>query len=334
MRKSVSRFLLVALLLVLVASMTACGKADTPAAKEKPKEKFPTRPITVFCNFGAGGSSDLGTRALMAVVEKDLGVPITVMNKPGAGGWIGWMELLKAKPDGYTISLINTPNLITGYMDPKQNRKETLDSFALIANHVTDPGAIAIRNDEKRFTNIKELVEYAKKNMVTTTSTGITGDDHIAALKFNKKYGTKFEAVHNRGANETITQVLGGHVDVMFANVGDVTTLHKAKEIKVLAVMSDKRSSLLPEIPTLKELGYDGVVSWSARGFAAPKGTDPAIVAILSAAIERATKNPDHMKKMADMGLTLDYQNQEGVYKSLKVEEQGIVGIKDLLGWK
>lgn len=333
MRKMLGKLSIVMLMLVLVFSLTACGKSDSPAAKEKPKEKYPTRAITVFVNYGAGGSSDLGTRALMAVVEKDLGVPVNVINKSGAGGWVGWAELLKSKPDGYTISLINTPNLITGYMDPKSNRKESIDSFALIANHVTDPGAIAIRVDEKRFTNIKELVEYAKKNVVTTTSTGIAGDDHIAALKFNKKYGTKFEAVHNRGANETITTVLGGHVDVMFANVGDVTTLHKNKEIKVLAVMDDNRSPLLSDIPTLKEQGFDGVVSWSARGFAAPKGTDPAIIAVLTAAIEKATKNPEHRKKMDEMGLQLDYQNPEGVYKSLKREEQGVTDIKDLLGW-
>lgn len=330
MRKMLGRFLLVSLMVVLVASLAACGKSDSPAAQ---KEKYPTRPITVFVNYGAGGSSDLGARALMAVVEKDLGVPMNIINKPGAGGWIGWGELLKAKPDGYTISLINTPNLLTGYMDPKGMRKDSIDSFALIANHVTDPGAIAIRNDEKRFTTMKELVEYARKHMVTITSTGVAGDDHIAALKFNKKYGTKFEAVHNRGANETITTVLGGHVDVMFANVGDVTTLHKNKEIKVLAVMADKRSPLLSDIPTLQELGYDGVVSWSARGYAAPKGTDPAIIAVLTQAIERATKNPEHIKKMAEMGLQLDYQNPEGVYQSLKREEQGIKDIKDLLGW-
>ncbi len=332
MRKMLGKLAIVVLMLVLAFSLAACGKSDSPA-KEKAKEKYPNRPITVFVNYGAGGSSDLGTRALMAVVEKDLGVPINIINKPGAGGWVGWGELLKAKPDGYTISLINTPNLITGYMDPKSGRKESIDSFALIANHVTDPGAIAIRVDEKRFTNMKELIEYAKKNVVTTTSTGVAGDDHIAALKLNKKYGTKFEAVHNRGANETITAVLGGHVDVMFANVGDVKTLHKNKEIKVLAVMADKRSPLLSDIPTLKELGYDGVVSWSARGFAAPKGTDPAIIAVLTAAIERATKNPEHIKKMDEMGLQLDYQNPEELYKSLKREEQGIKDIKDLLGW-
>jgi tripartite-type tricarboxylate transporter receptor subunit TctC len=218
-------------------------------------------------------------------------------------------------------------------MDPKSGRKESIDSFALIANHVTDPGAIAIRVDEKRFTNMKELIEYAKKNVVTTTSTGVAGDDHIAALKLNKKYGTKFEAVHNRGANETITAVLGGHVDVMFANVGDVKTLHKNKEIKVLAVMADKRSPLLSDIPTLKELGYDGVVSWSARGFAAPKGTDPAIIAVLTAAIERATKNPEHIKKMDEMGLQLDIRTRR-THKSLKRKNRVLKTLKTCLGGK
>ena len=107
MRKLVSRLSLLALAAVLVFSLAGCGggKTDKPAAKEK----YPNRAITVFVNYGAGGSSDLGTRALMAVVEKDLGVPMNVVNKPGAGGWVGWGELLKAKPDGYTISLINTP---------------------------------------------------------------------------------------------------------------------------------------------------------------------------------------------------------------------------------
>lgn len=333
MRKLVGRLLMVSLLVVFSIGLTACGKSDAPAQKDA-KEKFPNRAITVYVNYAAGGSSDLGARALMAVVEKDLGVPVTIVNKPGAGGWVGWAEVLKAKPDGYTISLINTPNLITGYLDPRQNRKDNIESFALIANHVTDPGAIAIRNDEKRYTNIKELIEYAKQNQVTTTSTGMAGDDHIAALKFNKKYGTKFEAVHLKGAGESVTSVIGGHVDVMFANVGDVTTLHKSKEVKVLAVMSEKRSPLLPDVPTLKELGYDGVVSSSARGFAAPKGTDPAVVAVLGAAIEKAMKNPDHIKKMEEMGLQLDFQNKDSLYKSLKVEEKDMIELKELLGWK
>ena len=325
MSKVMSKLLAVSLAVFFTIGLVAIGNTQT-------KDKYPNRPINVMCNYAAGGSSDLGVRALMAVVEKDLGVPMNIINRPGAGGWVGWMELLKAKPDGYTISLINTPNLITGYLNPALKRKENIDSFALICNHVTDPGAIAIRNDEKRFKSMKELVEYAKKNDVTTTSTGIMGDDHIAALKFNRKYGTKFEAVHNKGAGESITTVLGGHVDVMFANVGDVTTLYNNNGITVLAVMSAKRSPLLPKVPTLKELGYDGVYSWSARGYAAPKGTPPEIIATLNAAFKKAMLSPGHMNKMNEMGLQIDYQDKDELYKSLKSEEQGVLSIKDLLG--
>jgi tripartite-type tricarboxylate transporter receptor subunit TctC len=299
-----SKILTVSLAAFFTIVFVATGHTQT-------KDKYPNRPITVMVNFGAGGSSDLGVRTLMTIVEKDLGVPMNIINRPGAGGWVGWTELLRSKPDGYTISLINTPNLITGYLNPELKRKENLDSFALICNHVTDPGVIAIRVDEKRFTNMKELVDYAKKNELTTTSTGIMGDDHIAALKFNRKYGTKFEAVHNKGANESITTVLGGHVDVMFANVGDVTTLYNDNGIKVLGVMAQKRSPLLSKVPTLKELGYDGVYSWSARGYAAPKGTPPEIIATLNAGFKKAMLSPGHMNKMNEMGLQVDYQDKD-----------------------
>jgi tripartite-type tricarboxylate transporter receptor subunit TctC len=315
------------------SSKEAASTASAQTAKAETKEKYPTRPISIIVSYAAGGGSDLGVRALAPFLEKELGVPITVVNKPGAGGWMGWLDLLGAKNDGYTIALINTPNLMTGYMDPSQKRKENIDNFELIANQVTDAGAIAIRADEKRFTNMKELVEYAKKNEVTTTSTGVAGDDHIAALKMNKKFGTKFNAIHNKGVAESITAVLGGHVDVMFANVGEVTTLYNNKEIKVLGVMNDNRAKSLPDVPTLKESGYDGVVSWSARGFAAAKGMDEEKLKVLRAAFEKVIKNPDHIKKMADMGLEVDYQNKDGYAKALKLEEKSILEIKDLLGW-
>jgi tripartite-type tricarboxylate transporter receptor subunit TctC len=174
MSKAMTKFLTVLLAFFFTIGLLATGNAQT-------KDKYPNRPINIIISFAAGGNSDLGVRAMQPLVEKDLGTPLNVINRPGAGGWIGWAELLKARPDGYTIAQINTPNLITGYLNPQLKRKENLDSFELICNHVTDPGAIAIRNDEKRFTNMKELVEYAKKNSLTSTSTGVIGDDHIAA---------------------------------------------------------------------------------------------------------------------------------------------------------
>ena len=341
MKKVASKLLSVLLVVILTLSMAACGstakdtskEASKETPKETPKEKFPTRPISVIVSYAAGGGTDLGARTLMPFVEKELGVPMTVINKAGAGGWLGWLDLLGAKPDGYTIAMINTPNLITGYVDPQQKRKENLDSFSLIGNQVTDAGVIAVRKDEKRFTNMKELVEYAKKNELTTTSTGIAGDDHIAALKLNKEQGTKFNAVHNKGVAESITSVLGGHVDVMFANVGEVTNLYNNKEINVLAVMSEKRAISLPNVPTLKELGLGEIYSWSARGFAAAKGVDAENMKILIAAFEKAIKNPDHIKKMADMGLEVDYKDPAAYYKALQSEEKSVNGLKSLLGW-
>lgn len=345
MGKVASEFLSVSLALILTLGLAACGGATKETAKEATKgaakettqqankEKYPTRPISVIVSFAAGGGTDLGARTLLPYVEKELGVPMTVINKPGAGGWVGWLDLMNAKPDGYTIAMINTPNLITGYLDPKQNYKFDLNSFSLIGNQVTDAGVIAIRKDEKRFKTMKELVEYAKKNEVTITSTGIAGDDHIASLKLNKGQGTKFNAVHNKGVAESITAVLGGHVDVLFANVGEVTTLHNNKEINVLAVMAEKRAKSLPDVPTLKELGLGEIYSWSARGFSAPKGVDPEKMKILTAAFEKAINNPEHIKKMADMGLEVDYQDPAAYLKALQAEEKSVIGIKDLLGW-
>ncbi|MFC7686640.1 tripartite tricarboxylate transporter substrate binding protein [Ureibacillus sp. GCM10028918] len=295
--------------------------------------KYPNGPIKVIVSYSAGGSSDIGARTLMTYVEKELGVPVVVENKPGAGGWVGWEQLLNEEPDGNTIALINTPNLMTGYMDPATNRQQSLESFDLIANHITDPGVIAVNKDDDRFNSIEDVFEYAKNNPTTTTSTGVLGDDHIASLKLNKNFNTQFNAVHNGGAGESITAILGGHVDVLFANVGDVTTLYNDKEIKVLAVMDNQRSELLPDVPTLAEAGYEDVVSWSSRGYAAPKGVDPEKLETLRNAFEKAINNVEQAEIMKESGLTVNYLNHDDYLEELQLEEAGIDDIKDLLNW-
>lgn len=338
------------LALVFVLVLAACGQsasnstdtkpaesnnANAPAsgsAKDSKEEKFPNKPINVIVSYAAGGGTDVGARILLPYVEKELGVPLNVINKPGGGGWVGWTELANAEPDGYTIGYINTPNLMTGYLDPKFKRKENLSSFAPIANHVTDAGAIAINKDEKRFTTIEELIEYAKKNELTATSTGVGSDDHYASLKLNKKYGTKFVAVQNKGSAESRAAVMGGHVDVLFANVGEVTNEHKNGELKVIGVMAENRAKSLPDVPTLKEKGFE-VFSASARGLAAPAGIDPAKLEILRAAFEKGIKNEEQIKKMAEMGLEVDYKDKENYMQLLKNDEQGVIDLKDLMGW-
>jgi tripartite-type tricarboxylate transporter receptor subunit TctC len=285
---------------------------------------YPTRPIEVIVAYEAGGGTDVGARTLQPYFEEELGQSLNIVNKPGGGGWVGWAEIAQATPDGYTIGFINSPNFMTGYLNPKLDIKENLDSFSLIGNQVTDYGGIGINPEDKRFSNIDELIEYAKQNRLTASSTGVGSDDHYSSLTLNDKYGTKFEAVHTEGAAANITSVLGKNIDVLFANVGEMRPLHDDGRLKVVAVMDDRkeRSEYLPDVPTLSEAGYPGVYSWSSRGLAGPAGLDPATKEVHVGAFERAIKKEGHLKKLADQGLEVDYRAPDPYREMLERDEQ------------
>ncbi len=315
--------------LVSVISLTGCSNGLEPGV-----ESYPKKPVNVIVSYDAGGGTDTGARILMPYAENWLGVPLNIVNRPGDSGWDGWRDLLKAQTDGYTIAYVNTPNLMTGYLDPRNKNKESLDSFALIVNHVIDYGALAIRPDDKRFSDIKELIEYARKKEVTASTTGEGGDDHIAILKLNKNLGTRFVPVHNTGASNGRDAVLNGYIDVYFANVGEIKMLHTKGELKAIAVMAPERSEFLPDITTIKEAGYPEVVSWSARGIAAKKGTDPAIISKLVQAFEKALNNPEHMRQMSELGLKVEVLTGEDYLNLMKEDEKSCLEVADLLGWE
>ncbi|QNG99832.1 tripartite tricarboxylate transporter substrate binding protein [Pseudomonas sediminis] len=294
---------------------------------------YPERPVSVIIAYGAGGNTDVGARILFPKVEQALGATLNIINRPGGGGWVGWTQMLNAKSDGYTLGYINTPNLTTGYLDPHYKRKATLDDFDLIANHVTDYGVISINKDETRFTNIQELVEYAKANTLTASTTGANGDDHIAMLKMNQKFATQFVPVHTTGTAEQRAALQGGHVDVSFSNVGDTNLAHKGGDLAIIAVMAPERSSFIPDVPTLSESGFPDVVSWSARGIAAPKGLSEEQLASLREAFIAGLNDPEHLAKMKEMGLQVDIRTGDDYRAMLLEEENGIRELSGLLGW-
>src|SRR5699024_1359772 len=135
---------------------------------------------------------------------------------------------------------------------------------------VTDPGAISIRNDEDRFTDLKSLIEYAKTHELTTTSTGVGSDDHISALQLNKELGTKFKVVHTEGASEGMVSFLGGHIDVLFNNVGEAFQPNDQGELTTVGVLAEERSEFLPDVPTVEESGFGPIYGSSPRGVGAP----------------------------------------------------------------
>lgn len=284
---------------------------------------FPTRPIEVIVCYEAGGGTDVGARTLQPYFEEELGESLNIVNKPGGGGWVGWGEIAQAAPDGYTIGFLNSPNFMSGYLNPELDIQENLDSFSLIGNQVTDYGAIGINPDDKRFSNIDELIKYAKENRLTASSTGVGSDDHFSSLTLNDKYGTNFEAIHTEGSAPNITSVLGENIDVLFANVGEVRPLHDDGRLNVVAVMDDRnrRSEYLPDVPTLSEAGYPGVYSWSSRGLGGPAGLDPAAKEVLVGAFERAIKKEEHLKKLAQQGLEVDYKAPNAYQQLLERDE-------------
>jgi tripartite-type tricarboxylate transporter receptor subunit TctC len=296
-------------------------------------EDYPKDPITVIVAFAAGGGTDLGARLLLPLVEKELGVPVTVVNKTGAGGWVGWSEVLKGRNDGYTLAYINTPGLMAGYMNPTVKNDKGLKDFDVIANHVVDYDVVGINPNEDRFKTIQELVDYAKTHEVTGSSTGIAIDEHILMLRMNKTLGTKFIPVHSRGASDGKTSVMGGHVDVFFGNIGDVVIAQKEKELKLIAVASPERSTFLPEVPTLSEVGYEGLEGWASRGIAVKKGIQPERLAKLVAAFEKAINSPEHKKKMDELGLPIKFMKGKEYEDFLKSDEEQVRSVMELLGW-
>ena len=277
---------------------------------------WPTKPITLVCGYSAGGSSDLGCRYLAAALEKQLGVPVVVENRPGSGSWVAWNRFLHNTPaDGYTFCLVNL-SAIFGHYDDANPRKETIDDFELLANQAIDYQVIAIRPDETRFTDYASLLEYAKTNELLTTaaSTGMTSGEASVAKMLEKVHGAKIAVVPVGGSSDSNTMFISGNVDFLIANVGDVTL--NPENYKVIVVYANNRVSQLPDVPTEKELGLGDYTSFSARGYAYMKGVDPEIVAKMTEALKAAITDEECVANMNKMGVNVElYAGQE--YKDL-----------------
>ena len=289
-------------------------------AQEKPKD-YPNKPITLMVGFSAGGSSDLGARIIGEALKKIIGQPVVVDNKAGAGSQVMLTDFKNnGKPDGYTMALINVPQIQTIVFDATRKASFTLKDFQAVANHVQDPGAILVRK-ESPFKTLEDFMAAAKASpgQVRVSTTGIGSDDHLAVLDFQRKTGLKFNIVHMRGTPEALTAALGGHIDVDFDNVGGFLPTVVSGEARILAVIMEKRYPDLPDVPTFREKRID-LVSSSTRGYAMPAGTPMGIVKYMEQAIKKAMDDPDHIKRMKDAGLTLKFMGVEEYSRFLDVE--------------
>jgi tripartite-type tricarboxylate transporter receptor subunit TctC len=329
-------FWLVCLVIAMAFLVAACGGGtETPDGNDEgdvgSEVDFPTKPVTLIVPYGAGGGTDVTARLLSEPLGQYLGQPVTVINVTGGGGWNGWGQLAKSDPDGYTIGYVNVPNVFAGYLDPQMNREESIESFRMIMNHVTDPGVYAV-TPNSQFKSMQDVIDYAKEHPgeVSITAHGVGGDDYLGIKQLERATGTEFKMIHNDSTAESIAQVLGGHVDVLCANVSEITSLVENEEIVVLGVAYDERSKFLPDVPTLAEQGIEDTVHFAARGIAVPADTPDEIVEIIASALKQAVNDPSHIESCDDLGLSLiSMEGQE--YSDFIYEWEA--KIKDLMGW-
>ena len=283
---------------------------------------YPERPINLIVSYGPGGGTDLVARMMAPFLQKYLGADarIVVLNRPGAGGAIGFTELARAQPDGYTIGFINTPNLLTIPIERKSGF--TWQSYDLLGNLIDDPGAFTVLNDNPMKT-LADLSAYAKQNpgRATVGTTGTGSDDHLAMLRFERASGTTLSHIPYKGAGEVRGALAGGEIAIGAINVGEALQYQKGgTPLRFLGQMGKTRSAALPDVPTFKEQGYDFELA-SLRGLAAPKGLPEDVRAKLVDAVKRTVDDPAFQAKAGDMYAPLRYLPPAGYATELAAGE-------------
>ncbi len=303
-----------------------------PTAVPAPKSDFPTagKPITIIVGAAAGGPNDISARLIAPLMEKDLGTPVQVVNKVGAGWQVGLTDMAKSKPDGYTLGYAPLPQAILVYRDPDRQAAFGRKDLQPMAMHVVDPGVMAVKKDSPIKT-LKDLVDAAKvkPGSIKEGDTGILGDDHVAAMMLEQQAGFEFAEVHFEGAAPDMAALLGGHIDVYVGNVGDAISQARSGEVRILGVMDKERSKYLPDVPTFQEQGFK-LISSSSRSIAMPAGAPKDVLDRLSASLKKAILDPDLVKKMDASATPVHYMDMAQVTSYWDEMEAAVVPMVDL----
>lgn len=305
---------------LLTAALSMAAMSYAPAAQAA----YPEHPINMIVSYAPGGGTDLIARAMAPFIEKHLGgkTRVVIVNRPGAGGEIGFAEVARAKPDGYTIGFLNTPNLLTIPIQRKAQYHWT--DFDLIGNLIDDPDSFAV-NTEKHpeIKTLKDLEAYARANpgKVTVGTTGAGSDDHLAMLQFEKATGVEMLHVPYKGAADVRTAVTGGEIMLAAMNIGEVLAYAAGgTPLKPLGVMAEEPSSLAPELQTFKSEGYD-IIMASLRGIGAPKGLPEDVRKTLVEAVAKAANDPEFIEKAKSMYAPLRYLGPDDYKAELEMNE-------------
>ena len=285
------------------ASMSGTGHAQ---------DAYPTRPVTLINPFPPGGTADVVGRPLAAVLEPLMKQPVVIETKQGAAGQVGAQVAASAKPDGYTlllhmVSLAGFPEVDRVYGRPV---KFTRDDFIPIARFTAGPMVLLV-NDQQPYKTVKELVDdvKTKPNELIFASSGLHGALHLPAALFLKAAGLQMKHLPTQGGGPSLIALLGNNAQMAASSMASAASQVKAGKARILACFSGKRMAAQPDVPTLKELGYD-VEYYIWCGLFAPKGTPQPIIDRWRAETKAAVQAPVFVQAMKNISEEIDYLDQ------------------------
>lgn len=264
---------------------------------------YPEKPIRVIVPYVAGGAADITARVIGAHMTKVLGATLVVENKPGANGMIGTDAVAKSPPDGYTLLLDASGPLVVNPSVYVKTPYDPVKDFAPISQ-VTSYQYVLVVPGQSKIQNITDLIAAAKKapGALTYGSAGIGAGGHLAGELFGVQTGSKFLHIPYKGNAQALTDILGGQLSFTFDTVVTATPHIRSGKLRAFAVSGPRRAPGLPEVPTLKELGYADFEVTQFQGMLAPAGTDPAIIARLHDAVVKASNDPEVIRQLATEG--------------------------------
>ncbi len=295
---------IIAIALALVLVVALCGVASADFA--------PNGPVSMIVAYKAGSGTDNTARILAKYAEKYVGQTIVIENVEGGSGSIGWSQLADADPDGQTIGFINLPNFSSSIVN--EMGTYTVDSFAPICNHVTETSIVIVRADDDRFPDLDALVAFGKENEGSKTellasTNGPQASNHIGAQAFANSAGFMYTDIPQGGTADQLLSLRGAEADFAVVKLADIAG--QESEYRILGVFNDERLPELPDVPTLKELGYYEGWLGSSRCLVAPAGVSEDVVKFYEEAFKAAMEDPEYIEAAEQAGMATDYKDAE-----------------------
>ncbi len=265
-------------------------------------QNYPSRPIRLVVGFTPGGGVDINARLLAPRLAEYLGQQVLVENKPGAGTNIANEFVAKSPADGYTL-LVNTAALAINMSLYRNLPFDALKDFAPVSVFSESPNVL-VTNAKLSVASVKDLVELARKTpgKLNYSSAGVGTTQHLSAELLKLRTNTQIVHIPYKGTAPSLTGLIAGEVDLTFANIPAIQAYVKTGRLRALATTGTKRDPQLPDVPTMKEAGVEGVDVTVWYGVLAPAATPREVVQMIAAAVTRATRDPDTRRRMLEQG--------------------------------